>query len=108
MKKSYQKVILLAGLLMVVFSLWTTGTEANAKVPDGKTVDLGIDYLEDYFMELTRDETGVMDKKEVRIYNDECCLVRVAKEGSILLNPVIRKADFLLEVDGIKYYRLNK
>ena len=93
---------------MVILSLGTTGKEAYAKVPDGKTIDLGIDYLKDYFMELTRDEAGTMDKKEVRIYNDECCLVRVAKEGSILLNPVIRKADFLLEVDGIKYYRLFK
>lgn len=108
MNKSYQKVILLAGILIVTFAFSAIRVEASGVVSDDKKMNFGIDYLEWYFIELTEDDTNSMDAKEVRIYNNECCLIRVAKEGSILLNPVIRKADYLLEVDNVKYYRLDK
>lgn len=108
MKTNYKKVILLAGILVAVLSLWSVRAQASGTdITYNRSMEISIENLEDYF-------AGILDaekkdsKKEIRIYNNNDDLIRVAREGSILLQPIIDKADFLLEVHGVRYYRISK
>ena len=108
MKNYYQKVIIIAGVLIAAISLWAVKVNASDIISgDFEVIYNAIidnnDHLTGKEVEKKTPET-----KEVRIYNSEDNLIRVAKEGSILLQPVLNKADFLLEVDNVKYYRINK
>ncbi|MFC2124356.1 hypothetical protein ACFLU5_06060 [Bacteroidota bacterium] len=108
MKNSYQKVIIIAGILVAVISLLAVQVEASNLVPKKTTIiENSLETVSEFLTDVV--ESVKADAiKEVRIYNSEDNLIRVAKEGSILLKPVINRADYLLEVDNVKYYRINK
>ena len=108
MKTNHKKVIILTGILTAVISLWAVHGEASVtKSLIKEIVELNSVGVNEYFFYINA-TSKTEGKMEVRIYNSEDQLIRVAKEGSIILEPVINKADYLLEVDGVKYYRINQ
>jgi len=45
---------------------------------------------------------------EVKIYNENNELIRFGKANDDMVKCMITRSDFLIQVNGIKYYRLNK
>lgn len=45
---------------------------------------------------------------EVKIYNENNDLVRFGKANNDMVKNLITRSDFLIQVNGIKYYRLNQ
>lgn len=70
-----------------------------------ETAELLSDYLvADYKVEELVEKCDC----EVKIYNTNNQLVRFGKANNDVVKNLISKADFLIQVNDVKYYRLNK
>jgi hypothetical protein len=63
--------------------------------------------MEENFMEEFKDLDDCVNVK-VKIYSQDNRLVRCGSEKSEMIKDLIKRADFLADVGGIEFYRLNK
>ena len=82
--------------------------------PGEKSNDFEFDYqaaaelLSDYLIpDFNLEDLVEKDDCEVKIYNENNDLVRFGKSDNDVVKNLIFKADFLIQVNDIKYYRLN-
>jgi hypothetical protein len=63
--------------------------------------------MEQDFMEDFKD-LGDFTNVKIKIYSEDNRLVRCGSEKNDMINSLIKRADFLADVGGIEFYRLNK
>jgi hypothetical protein len=83
--------------------------------PDINTFDFEFDYkataelLSDYLnTDYKLDDLVEKCDCKVKIYNEDNQLVRFGKQNNEIIMNLINRSDFLMQDNGIKYYRLNK
>jgi hypothetical protein len=70
-----------------------------------ETAELLSDYLKkDYKIDDLVEKCDCL----VKIFNEENELVRFGRQNSEIMIHLVSRSDFLMEVNDIKYYRLNK
>ena len=94
----------------------TVGISIPTSAESGENVSaIEFDYqamaelLSDYLQPEVEIEEIVGEESccNVKIYNENNDLVRFGKANNDLVINLINKSDFLLQVNGTKYYRLN-
>ena len=63
--------------------------------------------MEEDFMEEFKD-IGDCDNVKVKIYSQDNRLVRCGTEKSDMIMDLIKRSDFLADISGVEFYRLNK
>ena len=92
------------GMSLPIFG-WTGENSFDFEFDYKATAELLSDYLvADYKL----DELVEKCDCQVKIFNENNDLVRFGKANNELVMNLISRSDFLIKVNDIKYYRLNK
>jgi hypothetical protein len=102
----------------VVFTGWLIVMGMSLPIfaePNDNTFDFEFDYketaqlLSDYLKtDYVLDDLVEKCDCLVKIYNEDNQLVRFGKQNNEIILNLISRSDFLIQENGIKYYRLNK
>ena len=94
--------------LVMVF-VWVSSLPifAETVTMEKAIVDYEIIEMEEDFMEEFEDLGECVDVKII-IYSADNRLVRCCSKENDMVKELIRRADFLANVAGVKFYRLNK
>lgn len=107
MKTSDRKILLAGLFLLVVIGMNSVTTFADGRKGPGEENDLNSEVTE-IIRNMINEQPVEKKPCEVRIYNSELELIRFGTENSEFVRSFVRRADLLTEIDGIKYYRLNR
>ena len=66
------------------------------------------EFLENYLDEDQQVEDLINCGAEYKVFNKDYSLIRFGSLEDCTIKCLMKKCDFLTEVDGTKYYRLNK
>jgi hypothetical protein len=102
-----QKVIIFSLMMLTVCGISSLPISAETIYNDQENSDYEIFEMEENFMEVFKDIGNCVNVK-YKIYSEDNRLVRCGPEKSDMIKELIKRADFLTEVGGVKIYRLNK
>lgn len=84
-----------------------TFAEGNGTLEPRISVEM-YELLEDYLSEEQIDDTEINCEAEYKVYDENYCLIRFGSLEDCMVKCLVSRCDFLTEIDGTKYYRLNK